>query len=50
MSEEGARELQRAAMKLSIIPEETEEITSPSAIEPAAGSFEKLIGMFPSHR
>jgi hypothetical protein len=50
MSADGAKDLHAAAMKLSILPEETEESTSPPVIEPAPGSYEKLMGMFPAHR
>jgi hypothetical protein len=50
MSSDGAKELQRAAMNLSIIPEEPEETTSPSVIEPVPGSFEKLMGIFPTRQ
>jgi hypothetical protein len=50
MSSDGSKELQRAAMNLSIIPEEPEETTSPSVIEPLPGSFEKLMGIFPTRQ
>jgi hypothetical protein len=43
MSEKGGRELQQAAMNLSILPVEEDKNVS---VEPAPGSYEKLRGMF----
>lgn len=49
-SEKAARELQKAAQGLSMMPDDEDDVdpslASPQAPEPRAGSYEKLAGLF----